>query len=62
MALLVSEGWSGQFFGACMVTMAGSWDVKRVAMIDSWDVKRVAMAGSWSSIGMQWLILGVRYG
>ena len=49
LALLVSDGWSGQFFGACMVTMAGSWDVKRVAMIDSW-----------SFIGMQWLIFGVR--
>ena len=45
-----------------MVTMADSWDVKRVAMAGSWDVKRVAMIDSWSSIGMQWLIFGVRYG
>lgn len=58
----MSEGWSGQFFGACMVTMADSWDVKQVAMAGSWDVKRVAMIDSWSSIGMQWLIFGVRYG
>lgn len=45
-----------------MVTMADSWDVKQVAMAGSWDVKRVAMIDSWSSIGMQWLIFGVRYG
>lgn len=45
-----------------MVTMADYWDVKQVAMAGSWDVKRVAMIDSWSSIGMQWLIFGVRYG
>ena len=45
-----------------MVTMADSWDVKQVAMAGSWDVKRVAMIDSWSSIGLQWLIFGVRYG
>ena len=59
----MSDGWGGQFFGGLlMVTMADSWDVKRVTMADSWDVKRVAMIDSWSSIGMQWLIFGVRYG
>ena len=45
-----------------MVTLADYWDVKQVAMAGSWDVKRVAMIDSWSSIGMQWLIFGVRYG
>ena len=50
------------FGGLLMVTMADSWDVKQVAMAGSWDVKRVAMIDSWSSIGMQWLIFGVRYG
>ena len=49
------------FWGLLMVTMADSWDVKQVAMAGSWDVKRVAMIDSWSSIGMQWLIFGVRY-
>ena len=50
------------FWGLLMVTMADYWDVKQVAMAGSWDVKRVAMIDSWSSIGMQWLIFGVRYG
>lgn len=45
----MSEGWSGQFFGACMVTMADSWDVKRVAMVDFWCAIGVILAKFWGS-------------